>query len=154
MCHDQISDNPDCSTVSTSGCENYTQAVGVRCQAREDTCETIITDTPTPEMMFTNDQTVSRDIIPVSPTSNTSEDRFNALETTDTDRSSTNPSVDLNTTPTSFLNSKVNAEFAVMCENGAVALGVLTGLLTAALVIVTTGWIVSCVYWQRKSKQT
>ena len=33
------------------------------------------------------------------------------------------------------------------------ALGVLTGLLTAALVVVTMGWIVSCVYWQRRHKQ-
>ena len=32
-------------------------------------------------------------------------------------------------------------------------LGALTGLLTAALVIVTVGWIVSCVYWQRRDKQ-
>ena len=32
-------------------------------------------------------------------------------------------------------------------------LGVLTGLLAAALVVVTMGWIVSCVYWQRRNKQ-
>ena len=32
-------------------------------------------------------------------------------------------------------------------------LGVLTGLLAAALVAVTMGWIVSCVYWQRRNKQ-
>ena len=33
------------------------------------------------------------------------------------------------------------------------ALGALTGLLAAALVIVTMGWIVSCVYLMRKNKQ-
>ena len=33
------------------------------------------------------------------------------------------------------------------------ALGTTTGLLTAAVVIVTMGWIVSCVYWQRKVRQ-
>ena len=33
------------------------------------------------------------------------------------------------------------------------ALGVLTGLLAAALVVVTMGWIVSCVYWQRRDKR-
>ena len=32
-------------------------------------------------------------------------------------------------------------------------LGVLTGLLAAALVVVTVGWIVSCVYWQRRITQ-
>ena len=33
------------------------------------------------------------------------------------------------------------------------ALGVLTGLLAAALVVVTMGWILSCVYWYRRIKQ-
>ena len=33
------------------------------------------------------------------------------------------------------------------------ALGTLTGLLATALVVVTMGWIVSCVYWQRKTTQ-
>ena len=33
------------------------------------------------------------------------------------------------------------------------ALGVLTGLLAAALAVVIVGWIVSCVYWQRRDKQ-
>ena len=32
-------------------------------------------------------------------------------------------------------------------------LGTLTGLLAAALVVVAMGWIVSCVYWQRRNKQ-
>ena len=32
-------------------------------------------------------------------------------------------------------------------------LGALTGLLTVALVVVGMGWIVSCVYWQRRFKQ-
>ena len=32
-------------------------------------------------------------------------------------------------------------------------LGALIGLLAAALVGVTVGWIVSCVYWQRKITQ-
>ena len=32
-------------------------------------------------------------------------------------------------------------------------LGVLTGLLAAALVVVSVGWIVSCVYWQRRITQ-
>ena len=32
-------------------------------------------------------------------------------------------------------------------------LGVLTGLLATALVVVTVGWIVSCVYWQRRITQ-
>ena len=33
------------------------------------------------------------------------------------------------------------------------ALGTLAGLLATALVVVTMGWIVSCVYWQRKTTQ-
>ena len=33
------------------------------------------------------------------------------------------------------------------------ALGALAGLLTAALVIITIGWVVSCVYLMRKIKQ-
>ena len=31
-----------------------------------------------------------------------------------------------------------------------IGMGVLTGLLAAALVVVTMGWFVSCVYWQRR----
>ena len=36
----------------------------------------------------------------------------------------------------------------VMSTSG--TLGALVGLLAAALVVVVTGWIVSCVYFQRK----
>ena len=34
-----------------------------------------------------------------------------------------------------------------------ITMKILTGLLAAALMVVTMGWIVSCVYWQRRNKQ-
>ncbi len=41
-----------------------------------------------------------------------------------------------------------NGTLPVMSTSG--TLGALIGLLAAALVVVVTGWIVSCVYLQRK----
>ena len=38
-------------------------------------------------------------------------------------------------------------------DSKTIAMKLLTALLTAALVVVTMGWIVSCVYWQRRIKQ-
>ena len=126
----------------------------MRCQAREDACTTIITDTPTPGMLFTADQTVSHGTAPVSPTLNTSEERISAPATTDLESGNTNPA-DVNNSNTSLLISSTNNGRAVMCSNESnMALGVLTGLLTAALVVVTVGWSVSCVYWYRNFKQT
>ena len=154
MCISENSD--DCIPLniqSNSKCENYSQPVGVRCQTRKDACTTIITDTPTPGMLFTADQTVSYDTTPVSPTANTSEDRISAPETTDIERGSTNPA-DVNNSNTDLLTSSTNTGRAVMCSNESnMALGVLTGLLTAALVVVAFGWSVSCVYWYRNFKQ-
>ena len=124
----------------------------MRCQAREDSCTAIITDTPTPGMLFTADQTVNYDTAPISPTANTSEDRINSPETTDIERGSTNPA-DVNNSNTSLLSSSANTGCAAISSNGVAALGALTGLLAAALVVVTMGWIVSCVYWQRRNKQ-
>ena len=115
----------DCKPVNTSsnsGCQTYTQSVGVRCQAREDACTTIITDTPT---------------------------TIEGVEDT------SNQSTILNTTS---INQPTN-ESAVadeVCSNdtmGVLTLGALTGLLAAALVAVTMGWIVSCVSWKRRNKQ-
>ena len=121
ICISQESDCKPANTLSNSGCQTYSQPVGVRCQAREDTCTVIITDTQT------------------------------TIEGED-DRS--NQSAVLNTTS---INQPTN-ESAVaeeVCSNdtvGVLTLGVLTGLLAAALVVVTMGWIVSCVYWQRRNK--
>ena len=126
----------------------------MRCQAREDACTTIITDTPTPGMLFTADQTVSHDTAPVSPTANASEERISAPETTDIERGRTNPA-DVNNSNISLLTSSTNTGCAVVfLKENNMALGVLTGLLTAALVVVAIGWSVSCVYWYRKFKQT
>ena len=121
ICTLSASDCKPVNTSSNSGCQTYTQPVGVRCQAREDTCTVIITDTPT--------------------TIEGEEDR-------------SNQSAVLNTTS---INQPTN-ESAVaeeVCSNdtvGVLTLGALTGLLAAALVVVTMGWIVSCVYWQRRIK--
>ena len=41
----------------------------------------------------------------------------------------------------------------IVVMNVTKASGTLAGLLAAALVIVTIGWIVSCAYWPRKVKQ-
>ena len=89
----------------------------MRCQAREDTCTVIITDTPT---TIKGEEDIS------------------------------NQSAVLNTT---FINHPANesAEAGEVCSNDAI--GVLTGLLAAALVVVTMGWIVSCVYLRRRVKQ-
>ena len=48
----------------------------------------------------------------------------------------------------SSVNCATEDGFAMMSTTE--TLGVLTGLQATALVAVTVGWIVSCVYWQRK----
>ena len=50
-------------------------------------------------------------------------------------------------------NTVVNdaTEASLICSNEALA--VLTGLLAAVLVVVTMGWIVSCVYLRRRVRQ-
>ena len=154
MCTSQNPD--DCIPVDTQsnlGCENYSQAIGVRCQLREDTCTAILTDTPTPAMTFTTNQPVNRDTTLASPSLNNSRVKISALETTDTDIDITTPA-ELSEANTSLLTSSTYADCVVMYSSGSSkALGVLTGLLAAALVIVTMGWIVTCVYWYRKIKR-
>ena len=138
MCIPLDSANPGCKPVNSSTkCLNYSQAVGVRCQAREDTCTAIITDTPIPEMVYTVEQSIGGDFASVSPSST----------------SYSSSMVVLNSIPAEFPKNG-NIEAVAMCsENNNLALGVLTGLIAAALVVVTMGWIVSCVYWQRRNKQ-
>ena len=122
ICTLSASDCKPVNTSSNSGCQTYTQSVGVRCQAREDACTVIITDTPT---------------------------TIEGVEDT------SNQSTVLNTTS---INQPTNQSAVAdeVCSNdtiGVLTLGALTGLLAAALVVVTMGWILSCVYWQRRNKQ-
>ena len=61
--------------------------------------------------------------------------------------SSTNSSNDLPIATTNF-------SLALAAMSITKTLGVLTGLLATALVVVTMGWIWSCVYWQGRMRQT
>ena len=57
------------------------------------------------------------------------------------------------TTDTTLGNSECKKCSEAALKSTIETLGVLTGLLAAALVVVTVGWIVSCVYWQRRITQ-
>ena len=61
------------------------------------------------------------------------------------------PKGDLGRIPTESNSTNLN-QFSGELLTTNKTLGVLTGLLTAALVVVTMGWIVSCVYWQRRNE--
>ena len=103
--------------------------VGVRCQAH-DTCR-VATNHNTTDMKRSDTTSVTTPkCIPSNQLGNT----------TDQERGSRTDNLGV-TLPANEDGSPVNV------------LGALTGLLAAALVIVTMGWIVSCVYWQRKNKQ-
>ena len=127
-CTAQESDYPNCTLhdpLSDLDCEgvDLSQDIGVRCQTREETCR-VINDEPTPlGMMSTGPNSVNK-----------------------TTASTTRLVMTTNTTE-----NQIATEASVIHSNE--ALGALTGLLAAALVVVTMGWIVSCVYWQRRVKQ-
>ena len=76
----------------------------------------------------------------------------NCICTTMPEDGLTMPEDDLKIVMTKSNSTNLN-QFAGDLMTANKTLGTLTGLLAAALVMVITGWIVSCVYWQRKNKQ-
>ena len=126
--------NSSCGLIDSSSdiLQCVDQTVGVRCQAH-DTCR-VATNHDTTEMKRSDTTSAATPTcIPCNQLGNT----------TDQERGSKTDClvVTLPANEDKNIGSPINT------------LGALTGLLAAALVIVTVGWIVSCVYWQRKNKQ-
>ena len=127
-CTAQESDYPNCTLhdpLSDLDCEgvDLSQDIGVRCQTREETCR-VINDEPTPLGMMSTG--------PIS----------DYKTTTSTTRL---------VMASNILENKIATEASLICSKE--ALGTLLGLLAAVLVVVTIGWIVSCVYLMRRNKQ-
>ena len=124
--------------MSDLDCEgvDLAQDIGVRCQTREETIRDINNE-PTPLGMMSTG--------PISEDYSTSAGPISDYKTT---ASTTRLVMMTNTTENQIA---TEASLIILCSIE--ALKVLTGLLAAALVIVTMGWIVSCVYWQRRVRQ-
>ena len=126
--------NSSCGLINSSPniprCVGHT--VGVRCQAH-DICKVAINHDTTEMKRSDTTSATTPTCIPSNQLGNT----------TDQERGSKTDClvVTLPANEDKNIGSPINA------------LGALTGLLAAALVVVTMGWFVSCVYWQRKNKQ-
>ena len=121
--------NSDYHWIPTTTC-THDNDIGVRCQAYEDVdlCAVKQKDVCTPSMTVTHDR--ASDNHETHSTSSTLNESLDEATTSVAD-SLTVDSI-LNTTE---------------------VLAVLTGLLAAALVVVTMGWIVLCVYLRKRLKQ-
>ena len=125
--------------------------LGVRCSSHQEVCvsmynepETTVTmSVPTQEPSSTQSGSISSKD-PIS-TENTQAVNSNCIFTT-------MPEGDLKIVLTESNCTSMN-QFSGESMSVNKTLGVLTGLLAAALVAVTMGWIVSCVYWQRRNKR-
>ena len=122
--------NSDCHWTSTTTC-THANDIGVRCQAYEDVdlCAVKQKEVGTLSMTVTPDR--ASDSHETQSTGSTLNESLGDVTTSvDTD----------SLTVDSILNTSE-------------VLGVLTGLLAAVLVVVTVGWIVSCVYLRKRLKQ-
>ena len=138
-CTAQESDYPSCSLLDplyVSECEgvDLSQDIGVKCQTREE-ISIVINDEPTSQGIIRTG--------PISEDHSTSAEPISDYKTT---ASTTRLVMMTNTTE-----NQIATEASLIRSSE--VLGALTGLLAAALVVVTMGWIVSCVYLQRRIKQ-
>ena len=138
-CTAQDSDYPNCTLhdpLSDLDCEgvDLSQDIGVKCQTCEESSR-VINDEPTPQGMMSTG--------PISEDHSTSTGPISDSKTT---ASTIRLVMMTNTTE-----NQSATEASLICSNE--ALGVLTGLLAAALVVVTIGWIVSCIYLMRRARQ-
>ena len=160
-CTAQEFDYPNCTLhdpLSGTQCNgvDLSQDIGVRCQTREETSMVVNDEPTTLGMMSTG---------PISEDHSTSagpisEDHSTSAGPISEDQGSSTGSISDNKTTasttrlvmmTNTTENQIATEASLICPNE--ALGTITGLLTAALVVVTMGWIVSCVYWQRRARQ-
>ena len=124
------SNPPDCTAIPALDSCDHTMDLGVRCSSHQEVCESSSG--------------------PVSST--------NCTESTQAMKNNcsctTMPEDGLSTLPVSTEREPTSlAQFFGELITTNQALGALTGLLAAALVVVTMGWIVSCVYLRRRIKQ-
>ena len=113
---------------------DLSQSIGVKCQSHEET-SIVINDEPTSQGMMSTG--------PISEDHSTSTGPISDSKTT----ASTTRLVMM----TNSTENQIATEASLIRSSE--VLVTITGLLAAALVVVTMGWIVSCVYWQRRVRQ-
>ena len=157
-CPSSESDPSDCTaTPAPASCDHFMD-LGVRCLSHHEVCASMndesgktatvrVTEITTHEPSSTqSSRSSSRG--PIS-----SKNCTKSTQAVDSSCISTTVSEDgLGTAPTESNLTNLN-QFSGELVNVNKTLGALTGLLAAALVVVTMGWIVSCVYLMRRIRQ-
>ena len=145
------SDPSDCTTTSALDSCEHSMDVGVRCLSCQEVCESMHDESETTPTVSVTEVTTQEPSSTLSISSSLSESvKQSALK--DDNICTTMPKDDLERTPTESDFTNLNQFSGELLTTNKI-LGAMTGLLAAALVVVTMGWIVSCVLWQRRLKQ-
>ncbi len=149
-CPSTRSDDQECiPAITTSSCP-HSMDVGVKCLPFTDACADLVNEVPTTIettpacncQQCTIPTQMIAECIPASTGGDGNVDEMTNNNTQPPTSTETSQPSDGATTESSISQSTVMST--------SVTLGALIGLLAAALVVVVTGWIVSCVYFQRK----
>ena len=152
-CLSPQSDPPNCTaTIPAPDSCDHSINLGVTCSSHQEVCENMHDKSETTATLSVSTQepssTLSSSIDPVNTTVST--------ESTEIEKGNyictTMPEDDTRIIPTESFSTTLSQFLRELMSTNQ-TLGSLTGLLAAALVVVTIGWIVSCVYWQRRNKR-
>ncbi len=146
----------DCNLIITPSSCTHSMDVGVRCLPFTDACadlvNEVITTVETTTACNCQQPTTSTPMIAeCTPASTEGDGNVNEMTTSNKQPIETSqPTISTKTSQPSngATRESSNTQSTVMSTSG--TLGILIGLLAAALVVVVTGWIVSCVFFQRK----
>ncbi len=156
-CQMPETDTSDCNLIITQSSCHHSMDVGVKCLAFTDACadlvNQVITTVETPPACNCQQPTTPTPPVPPPtsmiakciPASIGGDNNVTEMSTSNTQPTIRIETLQLSDGPTT--ESSIS-QSTVMSTSG--TLGALIGLLAAALVVVVTGWIVSCVYFQRK----
>ena len=156
-CLSHQSGPPDCTAIPAPNSCDHSMDLGVRCLTYQEVCDSMDDESDATETISVTEVTTQKPSSTLSSSSSSSGPVSSTVSTKSTQ--AIHSSCICSTMPEDGLSVPSEREFTsleqfskeLLTTNK--TLGALTGLLTAALVVVTMGWIVSCVYWQRRNKQ-
>ena len=155
-CPSPQSDPPDCTATPAPHSCDHSMDLGVRCSSHQEVCESMHDESETTATVSVTEVTPQEPSSTLSISSSLSESVVQSIlkahrQWIVTAWYKTMLKGDLGRIPTKSNSTNLN-QFSGELMTTNKTLGVLTGLLAAALVVVTMGWIVSCVYWQRRNE--